>query len=97
MTTLLWDPELYRRHDDHRARPFLDLIARVHPEAPRDVVDLGSGPGHLTRLLAELWPGARVHASDASREMVDAARAAGYRPRCSTSATGRRPRPPTSS
>ncbi len=77
MTTLPWDPELYRRHDDHRARPFLDLVARVGAEAPRDVVDLGCGPGHLTEVLAQRWPQARVLASDSSPEMVEAARAAG--------------------
>lgn len=77
MTALRWDPELYRRHDDHRARPFLDLVARVGADEPRDVVDLGCGPGHLTGILAERWPGARVLASDSSPEMVEAARAAG--------------------
>jgi trans-aconitate 2-methyltransferase len=75
--TLLWDPALYRRHDDHRARPFLDLVARVGAEAPRDVVDLGCGPGHLTPVLARRWPRARVLASDSSPEMVEAARATG--------------------
>lgn len=69
-----WDPDLYRRHADHRARPFLDLVARVGATAPREVVDLGCGPGHLTGLLARRWPGARIVASDASPEMVAAAR-----------------------
>jgi trans-aconitate 2-methyltransferase len=75
--TLSWDPALYRRHDDHRGRPFLDLVARIGATAPREVVDLGCGPGHLTGALAERWPGARVRASDSSPEMVAAARAAG--------------------
>lgn len=75
--TLRWDPALYRRHDDHRARPFLDLVARVGASAPREVVDLGCGPGHLTGVLAERWPGARVRASDASPDMVAAARELG--------------------
>ena len=38
------------------------------------MVDLGCGPGHLTGVLAQRWPGARVHASDASPDMVAAAR-----------------------
>ena len=75
--SVTWDPELYRRHDDHRARPFLDLVARIGAAAPREVVDLGCGPGHLTPLLAERWPGARVRASDSSPAMVAAARAGG--------------------
>ena len=73
-TAPCWDPELYRRHADHRGRPFLDLVARVGASAPREVVDLGCGPGHLTGLLAARWPSARVTAADASPEMVAAAR-----------------------
>ncbi|MFC5140672.1 trans-aconitate 2-methyltransferase [Actinomycetospora rhizophila] len=75
--TLTWDPELYRRHDDHRARPFLDLVGRVGATAPREVVDLGCGPGHLTGVLAQRWPDARIRAADASPDMVAAARELG--------------------
>jgi trans-aconitate 2-methyltransferase len=75
--TLTWDPALYRRHDDHRARPFLDLVGRIGASAPREVVDLGCGPGHLTGVLAQRWPQAHVRASDASPHMVAAARELG--------------------
>ena len=74
-----WDPELYRAFDDHRTRPFLDLLARIGepaPELPR-VVDAGCGPGHLTGLLARRWPAATVEAFDSSPDMVATARAAG--------------------
>ena len=69
-----WDPALYLDFDDHRSRPFHDLLARIGATAPRRVVDLGCGPGHLTALLADRWPGAHVAASDSSAEMVAAAR-----------------------
>jgi trans-aconitate 2-methyltransferase len=72
-----WDPALYRAFDDHRSRPFHDLLARIGATAPRRVVDLGCGPGHLTGVLAARWPGAEVAALDASAEMVAAARANG--------------------
>lgn len=72
-----WDPALYRRFDDHRARPFLDLVARVQATAPRVVADVGCGPGHLTSVLARRWPDARIEANDASPDMVAEARAAG--------------------
>ena len=64
--TLPWDPALYRRHDDHRARPFLDLVARVGASAPREVVDLGCGPGHLTGVLAQL----REHLGEEARAFL---------------------------
>ena len=72
-----WDPERYLTYADERGRPFLDLLARVAPEAPRTVVDLGCGPGNLTGLLAARWPDARVEGVDSSPEMVEAARSRG--------------------
>ncbi|ALE72810.1 trans-aconitate methyltransferase [Pseudonocardia sp. EC080610-09] len=79
MTAASWDPELYRAFDDHRSRPFVDLLARVgavDPGLPR-VVDAGCGPGHLTGLLSRRWPDATVDAFDSSPDMVEAARSAG--------------------
>lgn len=72
-----WDPALYLDFDDHRSRPFHDLLARVGAREPRHVVDAGCGPGHLTAVLARRWPGARVSAFDSSPDMVAAARARG--------------------
>jgi trans-aconitate 2-methyltransferase len=73
----MWDPDKYLDFADLRGRPFFDLIERVHAERPRRVVDLGCGPGNLTRALAARWPAAKLEASDNSAEMVQAARAAG--------------------
>ncbi|MEU9363138.1 trans-aconitate 2-methyltransferase [Streptomyces avermitilis] len=73
-----WDPSQYLRHADHRARPFVDLLARV-PELPRDpahIADLGCGPGNVTRLIAGRWPTARITGFDNSPEML--AKAASY-------------------
>jgi trans-aconitate 2-methyltransferase len=77
VTALTWDPALYLDFDDHRSRPFRDLLARVGATAPRTVVDLGCGPGHLTAVLAARWPDADVRALDSSPEMVAAARERG--------------------
>ena len=45
-----WDPAAYLQYGDERARPFLDLVARVGATDPRTVVDLGCGTGfHLPR------------------------------------------------
>lgn len=70
-----WDPQQYLAYADERGRPFVELIARVGADAPDRVVDLGCGPGNLTRLLAERWPGARVTGVDASAAMLERARA----------------------
>lgn len=77
MCAATWDPSLYLTFDDHRSRPFLDLLTRVGADAPRRIVDMGCGPGHLTGLLAARWPGAAITAFDASADMVAAARQRG--------------------
>lgn len=69
-----WDPSQYLKFADHRLRPALDLMAQVALEAPRAVYDLGCGPGTITRLLAEQWPGARVTGVDSSADMLAKAR-----------------------
>ena len=71
-----WDPAAYLRHADERSRPFHDLLARVDAQDPARVVDLGCGPGGLTRDLAERWPSAHVLGVDSSAEMIE--RAARY-------------------
>ncbi|MEU6820573.1 trans-aconitate 2-methyltransferase [Streptomyces atriruber] len=74
MSAAVWDPRQYLRHEGHRARPFVDLLARV-PELPAEgrpprVADLGCGPGNVTRLLAERWPAAHITGFDNSPEML---------------------------
>ena len=68
--THVWDPDRYLVYADERGRPFVDLLARVAAETPARIVDLGCGPGNLTALLAERWPGADVLGVDSSPEMV---------------------------
>ncbi|MGI5455476.1 trans-aconitate 2-methyltransferase [Streptomyces sp. CA-249302] len=75
MKTPTWDPAQYLRHAGHRARPFVDLLARVPdlPSAQPAVADLGCGPGNVTVLLADRWPTAHITGYDNSPEMLDQA------------------------
>jgi trans-aconitate 2-methyltransferase len=73
----MWDPAKYLLFDDHRARPFWELIGRIGAVQPRRVADLGCGPGNLTATLAQRWPDAVLEAFDSSPEMVAAARERG--------------------
>ena len=70
-----WDPDRYLTYADERGRPFVELLARVDAADPATVVDLGCGPGNLTALLVERWPGAHVVGLDSSAEMIEKARA----------------------
>lgn len=65
-----WDPQLYGRFADERARPFQDLVGRISAGEPRLVVDLGCGTGELTATLARRWPSAEVLGIDRSADML---------------------------
>jgi trans-aconitate 2-methyltransferase len=73
MTSPSWNPEKYLDFAAERARPFDDLVARIATPDPVDVVDLGCGPGNVTRTLLGRWPNARVHGIDSSADMIDRA------------------------
>lgn len=70
---MTWDPGEYLRFGEERARPFNDLMAHVEVSDPAYVVDLGCGPGSLTRTLARRWPAAEVVGVDNSAEMIERA------------------------
>ena len=48
-----WDPDRYLAYADERGRPFVELLQRVGAGSPARAVDLGCGPGNLTRLLQD--------------------------------------------
>ena len=71
MTT--WEPQTYLRYADIRFRAGLDLIARIPQAGYSTVYDLGCGTGHLTAILADRFPDARVMGVDSSSEMLEEA------------------------
>src|ERR1700760_2679594 len=71
----MWDPAVYQRFTAERSRPFFDLAGRVGATKPREVIDLGCGPGDLTATLTSRWPAARVIGLDSSPEMIASASA----------------------
>ena len=72
MTT--WEPQTYLRFADLRFRAGINLIARLPKVSYNTVFDLGCGTGHLTRILADSFPGANVTGLDSSPEMLGEAR-----------------------
>lgn len=71
----VWQPATYGRFGRHRTRAAEDLLRRVVVDAPQTIVDLGCGPGNVTRLLAQRWPRARVIGVDSSPSMLAEAEA----------------------
>lgn len=70
----MWDAGQYLKYSDERSRPYFDLLARVTANNAASIVDLGCGPGNLTRTLIERWPAAHVVGVDNSPEMLEQAR-----------------------
>lgn len=69
-----WSPGDYLRFAGARARPALDLLARLPDTGPPVIWDLGCGTGEITLELARRRPGATVSGLDTSPEMLAAAR-----------------------
>ena len=69
-----WNPETYLKYAAERFRPAMDLLQRISLTTAGRIYDLGCGTGHLTHLLYERWPDARVTGIDSSPEMLAHAR-----------------------
>ncbi|MCC6500534.1 MAG: methyltransferase domain-containing protein [Anaerolineales bacterium] len=68
-----WNPDQYHKFQSERAAPFYDLLALVDVHENLKVVDLGCGPGELTRQLADRLPQSDVTGLDSSPEMLEKA------------------------
>ncbi len=69
-----WDPKTYLAFVGERTRPAAELLARIPNDEPKQVADLGCGPGNSTALLAERWPRASIEGIDPSEQMLAEAR-----------------------
>jgi len=65
-----WNPDLYRRYEEERTRPAVELLARVPLQRASLALDLGCGPGNSTELLVRRFPMAQVLGIDNSPAMV---------------------------
>lgn len=70
-----WNPNQYVKFINERTRPAVDLADRTGIVSPKNIIDIGCGPGNSTKVLADKFPGSRVVGSDNSRNMLDKARA----------------------
>lgn len=72
----VWNSAQYLRFARERTQPSRDLVGRVETDPVRRALDLGSGPGNSTAVVAGRFPGAQVTGVDNSPAMLDSARAA---------------------
>jgi len=69
-----WDPKQYDKFRSAREQPFADVVALIQKVPKPRIVDLGCGPGNLTRRLSEIFPDGEVVGLDSSPEMLAKAR-----------------------
>ena len=65
-----WNPDLYLKFSDQRARPAADMIAQVRLENPKRIIDLGCGTGNSTEQAHARWPKAEIIGLDSSASML---------------------------
>jgi trans-aconitate 2-methyltransferase len=71
----VWNPDQYGKFRAERAAPFHDLLALIEPVAAPRAVDLGCGPGDLTRLAHERLGARETVGVDSSPAMLERAAA----------------------
>ncbi len=69
-----WSSTQYLKFKAQRTQPSIDLAARIAVENPRDIIDIGCGPGNSTRAVKNRFPEARATGADLSENMLEAAR-----------------------
>ena len=69
-----WNPEQYLKYKSERTRPSMDLVSRIKIKTPRNIIDIGCGPGNSTQILLQRWPSAKIVGLDHSEEMIKKAR-----------------------
>lgn len=69
-----WNPELYLKFDKERTLPSIDLVSRIDLLNPRNIIDIGCGPGNSTQILVQRWPDSEILGVDNSPSMIEKAK-----------------------
>ncbi len=65
-----WSPEQYLKYAAQRNWGSQDLAAKIPLKNPKEVVDLGCGPGNSTAVLREHYRKAHILGTDLSADMI---------------------------
>ena len=72
--TQKWKPETYLIYEKDRSRPALDLLSQIDLDTDGGIVDLGCGPGNITKIIKDNWPDRKLTGIDISEEMISEAK-----------------------
>ena len=65
-----WNSEQYLKFKAQRTQPAVDLVRRINLESPKEVLDIGCGPGNSTKVLRDAFPAAHIVGIDNSEDMI---------------------------
>lgn len=71
-----WNPKQYLKFEAQRTQPAIDLAMRLRRYTPKNILDLGCGPGNSTAVLHDVFPDAALCGLDSAQSMIDKARTA---------------------
>lgn len=69
-----WNSEQYLKFKSQRTQPAVDLAKRITAGQPKNVLDIGCGPGNSTSVLKERFPNAEILGVDSSANMIEKAK-----------------------
>jgi trans-aconitate 2-methyltransferase len=69
-----WNPNKYLQFKNERTQPAIDLVEKIDINEPKNIIDIGCGPGNSTQILINKWPNSMVIGLDSSRNMIEKAR-----------------------
>lgn len=69
-----WNAEQYLKFKKDRTKPSIDLVNKITVENPKNVIDIGCGPGNSTAVLKQKFPAAAVIGADSSANMLEKAK-----------------------
>jgi trans-aconitate 2-methyltransferase len=69
-----WEPDKYLQFRNERTQPSIDLVEKIKLNNPRNIIDIGCGPGNSAQILVNKWPNSVVTGLDSSIAMIEKAK-----------------------
>lgn len=69
-----WSSIQYLKFENQRTQPAIDLAKKIAVKQPKNILDIGCGPGNSTSVLKKMFPQAYILGVDNSEDMIERAK-----------------------
>ena len=69
-----WNSEQYLKFKNQRTQPAVDLANKIAVKEPKNILDIGCGPGNSTAVLKQMFPRSYISGVDNSEDMIKKAK-----------------------